>query len=92
MDMLGSTLKATHAKAKGSLKEKGKRAKRKVKKTARNSLLVMMNEKLMESSYNKKPNCRTREAWTAEKTEWCCENQNLGCPARKLCVFILFLN
>ena len=55
MDMLGSTLKATHAKAKGSLKEKGKRAKRKVKKTARNSLLVMMNEKLMESSYNKKP-------------------------------------
>jgi len=24
-------------------------------------------------------NCRTREVWSEEKTNWCCENKNLGC-------------
>ena len=26
-------------------------------------------------------NCLTRELWTDEKTTWCCENYNLGCPS-----------
>ena len=26
-------------------------------------------------------NCMTREMWSAEKTAWCCANQQLGCPA-----------
>jgi len=25
-------------------------------------------------------NCFTREMWSAEKTAWCCEHRNLGCP------------
>eukprot|EP01065_Artemidia_motanka_P034496 TRINITY_DN4198_c0_g1_i1.p1 TRINITY_DN4198_c0_g1~~TRINITY_DN4198_c0_g1_i1.p1 ORF type:complete len:977 (+),score=148.29 TRINITY_DN4198_c0_g1_i1:80-3010(+) len=25
-------------------------------------------------------NCFTREVWTAEKSQWCCEKKNLGCP------------
>lgn len=23
----------------------------------------------------------TRELWTDEKKDWCCENKNLGCPS-----------
>jgi len=26
-------------------------------------------------------NCKTRELWSDEKKQWCCENKNLGCPA-----------
>jgi len=30
-------------------------------------------------------NCRTREAWTAAKTAWCCANMGLGCEPRVCC-------
>ena len=26
-------------------------------------------------------NCLTRELWSEEKTTWCCENYNQGCPS-----------
>jgi len=26
-------------------------------------------------------NCLTKELWSDEKKDWCCRNQNLGCPA-----------
>lgn len=26
-------------------------------------------------------NCKTRELWSDEKKQWCCENEKLGCPA-----------
>ena len=29
-------------------------------------------------------NCMTRELWSAEKTAWCCANQQLGCPSPPL--------
>lgn len=25
-------------------------------------------------------NCLTRERWSAEKTQWCCEHKSVGCP------------
>jgi len=28
-------------------------------------------------------NCRSREGWTSEKTDWCCKNKDLGCPQPK---------
>ena len=27
-------------------------------------------------------NCYTKEKWTDEKTEWCCNNMGLGCSSQ----------
>jgi len=33
-------------------------------------------------------NCYTRELWTPEKTAWCCENKQLGCPRQNAAPFV----
>ena len=30
-----------------------------------------------------KVNCQTKEVWSDEKKEWCCEHEELGCPSPK---------
>merc|ERR1712032_348059 len=30
-------------------------------------------------------NCLTRELWSQDKRDWCCENKKLGCPMAQVC-------
>merc|ERR1712032_521064 len=30
-------------------------------------------------------NCFTKEFWSQDKRDWCCENKKLGCPMAKAC-------
>ena len=38
-----------------------------------------LKAQLDDTTDNPYGSCLTKELWSAEKTKWCCENQNLGC-------------
>merc|ERR1712198_103853 len=59
------------AKAEDEISLAGRRKRKKRKKKKKNK--------------NKRFNCLTREKWTEEKTAWCCENEQLGCPVTDAC-------